>query len=397
VDITEIDWLRSTEGRDATAHAHDLLAEMGELPAQRRLGESFGRPRARALVTLVEGRGVAATKFADSPALFCDRESAEQASGDVVARHTAARFAGFQRIVDLGCGFGGDTLALAEHAEVVAVDHDPVRLAMLDANAEQRGLSARITTAEREIEQWEPSAEAAADAAVEAVWLDPSRRDTRGRRFDPEQWSPPLSVALRIAGQYGAAGIKLAPGIDLDALPDGEVEFISLDGRLVEAVLWLGSVAGVARRATVLPAAESLSGEPDEGATAIDDPTHFFYDPDPTVGRASLIDVLAARLDAHKLSEQVAYLSADARVSTAFARRFRIHAWLPFSERRLYEQLMAMGTGRVEVMRRASPVDTNALERRLNEALSGGADVMTVALTMLRDERVALILERERD
>ncbi|HJM75017.1 MAG TPA: class I SAM-dependent methyltransferase [Dehalococcoidia bacterium] len=397
MDVTDIAWLRSTEGREATVRAHDLLSEMGELPAQQRLGESFGRPHARALVALVEGREVAASKFADAPALFCDRESAEQASGDVVARHTAARFASFARVADLGCSFGGDAFALAEHAEVVAIDRDPARLAMLDANAEQRGLSARITTVEADVEQWEQPAAGAADAPVEAVWLDPSRRDTRGRRFDPEQWSPPLSVALRIAAQYGAVGIKLAPGIDLDALPDGEVEFVSLDGRLMEAVLWLGSLAGVARRATVLPAGESLSGEPDDGSTTIADPTHFFYDPDPTVGRASLIDVLAARLGARKLSEQVAYLSADERLSTPFARRFRIHAWLPFSERRLYQQLMAMGAGRVEVMRRASPIDTNALERRLNEALSGGADVMTVALTTLREERVALILERERD
>lgn len=397
MDITDIDWLRSTEGREATAHATALLAEMGELPAQQRLGEAHGRPHARALVALVEGREIAAAKFADAPALFCDRESAEQASGELVARHTAARFAAFGRVADLGCGFGGDTLALAEQTRVVAVDHDPVRLAMLEANAELRGLSARIATAEREIEQWEPAPETEAGEPVEAVWIDPSRRDTRGRRFDPEQWSPPLSVALRVAAEYGAAGIKLAPGIDPDALPDGELEFISLDGRLVEAVLWLGSLAGVARRATVLPAAESLSGEPDSGETAVDDPTHFFYDPDPAVGRASLIDVLAARLGAHKLSEQVAYLSADKRVITPFARRFRIHAWLPFSERRLYEQLQAMGASRVEVMRRASPVDTNALERRLNEALSGGDDVMTVALTLLREQRVALILERERD
>ena len=146
-----------------------------------------------------------------------------------------------------------------------------------------------------------------------------------------------------------------------------------------------------------VPAGESLAGEPDSAATAVGDPTHFFYDPDPAVGRASLIDVLAERLDAHKLNEQVAYLIADERISTPFARRFRILAWLPFSERRLYEQLQAMGASRVEVMRRASPVDTNALERRLNEALAGGDDVMTVALTLLHEQRVALVLERERD
>lgn len=399
MDVTDIDWLRSTEGGEAIARADELLAAMAELSAQRRLGEAYGRPHARALVALVEGRKIAAAKFADAPALFCDRESAQQASGEVVARHTAARFAAFDRVADLGCGFGGDTLALAEHAQVVAVDRDPVRLAMLEANAELRGSSARIESHEAEIEQWQAASDEGgkADEPVEAVWIDPSRRDTRGRRFDPEQWSPPLSVALRVAAQYDAAGIKLAPGIDLDALPEGEVEFISLDGRLVEAVLWLGSLAGVPRRATVLPAGESLSGEPDSAATAVGDPTHFFYDPDPAVGRASLIDVLAERLDAHKLNEQVAYLIADQRISTPFARRFRILAWLPFSERRLYEQLQAMGASRVEVMRRASPVDTNALERRLNEALAGGDDVMTVALTLLHEQRVALVLERERD
>jgi SAM-dependent methyltransferase len=397
VDVTDVVWIRSTEGREAVIRATELLAEMGELPAQQRLGDAYGRPHARALVALVEGREAAAKKFVDAPALFCDRESAEQASGDVVARYTAARFAGFDRVADLGCGFGGDTLALADHAQVVAVDHDTARLAMLEANAELRDLSTRITRSEGEIEQWERPDDFDGDAAVEAVWIDPSRRDTRGRRFDPEQWSPPLSTVLRIAAQYPAAGIKLAPGIDVDLLPEGEVEFISLDGRLVEAVLWLGTLAGVPRRATVLPEAVSLSGEPDSGTTPVDDPTHFFYDPDPAVGRASLIDLLATSLNAHKLSEPVAYLVADERISTPFARRFRIHAWLPFSERRLYEQLQAMGASRVEVMRRASPVDTNALERRLNEALAGGADVMTVALTMLREQRVALILERERD
>lgn len=393
MDAADVEWLRSDEGLAATDEAASLLAEMDELPTQRRLGERYSRVQARALVALVAGRRSAAGKFADAASLFCDRASAEQASGDVAAAHTALRFAAFDRVADLGCGIGGDTLALARHAHVEAVDRDTGRLAMLAANAAVRGVTERVEASEGDIEQWAPG------PALQALWIDPSRRDERGRRFDPEQWAPPLSTALRLAASVPAAGIKLAPGIDVDAVPaEAELEFVSVDGRLVEAVLWLGSLVTAPRRATVLPAGATIEGEPDRGATEIAEPSHFFYDPDPGVGRASLIDVLASRLGARKLDERVAYLTAEERLNTPFARRFRVLAWLPHSERRLYEQLRAMGAGRVEVMRRASPIDTNALERRLNEALGhGSGDVMTVALTRLQGRQIALVLERERD
>ena len=48
-------------------------------------------------------------------------------------------------------------------------------------------------------------------------------------------------------------------------------------------------------------------------------------------------------------------------------------------------------------MRRGSPVETNALERRLNAALPGGLPVLTVALTRVAGEHTAIVCERERD
>ena len=399
MDVTDIDWLRSAEGIAATERAATLLAEGGELAAQRRLGDAHGRAHARALVALIEGRGTASAKFADADVLFCDRESAEQASSDVVANQTAARFTSFERVADLGSGMGGDTLALARHTDVTAVDRDPTRLAMLRANADVRGIAGCITATESEIEGW--SAE-----GVDAIWIDPARRDARGRSFDPERWSPPLSHAIALAQSVPAAGIKLAPGIDSADLPldaaDTELEFISLDGRLVEAVLWLGALATSPRRATILSSAipapvESLDGEPDTGATEIGEPGTYLYDPDPGIGRASLIDALAARIGGRKLNELVAYLTADEQIASPFVRRFRIHEWMAFSERTLIERLRALGANRVDVMRRASPVDTNALERRINAALGGGPTLLTVALTLVGEQRVALIVERERD
>jgi hypothetical protein len=82
---------------------------------------------------------------------------------------------------------------------------------------------------------------------------------------------------------------------------------------------------------------------------------------------------------------------------TPFARRFGIVAWLPFSESRLVEACRAAGAARVEVMRRASPVETNELEARVNALLPGGAgEVLTVALTRVGTEHVAILARRER-
>ena len=57
--------------------------------------------------------------------MWFERTGLEQATAEPVARHKARRFAGrTATVIDLCCGIGGDTLALADWAEVVAVDLD---------------------------------------------------------------------------------------------------------------------------------------------------------------------------------------------------------------------------------------------------------------------------------
>ncbi|OLT16508.1 hypothetical protein BJF78_13855 [Pseudonocardia sp. CNS-139] len=57
--------------------------------------------------------------------MFFTRDGLEQSSAEVVARHTARRYAGAATVADLCCGIGGDLLALAAGSAVVAVDRDP--------------------------------------------------------------------------------------------------------------------------------------------------------------------------------------------------------------------------------------------------------------------------------
>jgi len=394
MNAQELTWLRSPPGIDATVQATSLLASgSDELRVIDQLRKTHEPHNARATLALALGRRTAATKFPDGGQLFCDRAAAEQASGELVATHSAKRFEGAARIADLGCGMGGDSLVLARHAPVVAVDSDPSHAAMTAANADVRGLADSVELRITNLEDFEPS------EGGELAWLDPDRRDSSGRVLNPERWSPPLGVAIQVARRFPGAGLKLAPGIERNLLPaDGEFEFVSLDGRMVEGLLWLGTLVSNRRQATILTSdgrISSIAGEPDAGEARIDQVGRYLLDPDPAVGRAQLVGSLAADLQAWQLDARLAYLSSDEPVATPFARRFRVIETLPFSERQLLERLRALDAVRIEVMRRGSPVDTNALETRLGSQLDGSR-VFTVALTRVGGGHIAIICERER-
>ena len=215
MDSGDIAWLLTPEGARATQQARaNLDAGVLAHTIADRLRGTYSAAQSRAALALVAGRNSAAAKFEDADRLIFDREAAEQATAEPVARWTARRFEGARLIADLGCGAGGDALALAGVAHVLAVDRDPSRVAMARANAELRGLTARLDV--RVGDALDPL-----PPEVDAVWLDPARRDEGGRTLDPDAWSPPLSEALRVASTVARAGIKAAPGIDLVYAPEG--------------------------------------------------------------------------------------------------------------------------------------------------------------------------------
>ncbi len=389
----EIDWLQTVEGTAAAQTASELLANGNDqLRAIEALRRSLSPEQARAALGVTLGRAVASSKFEDAERLFCDREAAEQTSHELVARHTAKRLSGAARVADLGCGMGGDLMELARNSEVVAVDRDPTRLAMAAANSAVRGLGDRSEFTAQDIGEF-------SSEGFDAGWFDPSRRDEHSRTLDPARWSPSLTDTLTYARLIPGAGIKLAPGIDRDLLPeDAELEFISLDGRLVAAILWLGTLAAGRYRATILTTrgTEAALSDEADAPPSVAPPGQYLYDPNPAVGRAQLIHRLAQDLEAWQLDARIAYLSSDSVASTVFARRFRIHASMPFSERGLLEALRGLDAGRVEVMKRGSAIETNELARRLDRQLDGER-VLTVALTRIGTAQTAIVCERERD
>jgi SAM-dependent methyltransferase len=326
-------------------------------------------------------------KFGGADRMFFTREALEQATSEPVARHRARRFARFGHVADLCCGIGGDALALAAAgARVEAVDSDPLRVAMTEANA------AALDSADR-VRGHVGDALTVPLSEVRAAFADPARRADGRRYLDPEDYTPPLS-ALRARFPAGfPLAVKIAPGVaqaDLRGL-GAEVEFVSLSGELKECVLWFGELRTTGRRATVLPSGDTLVAEPSREPRPHVSVEAFLYDPDPAVTRAGLVHDLAEQLDACPIDPQVQLLTSNRHAPTPFATAFAVEHVAPFHIRLLRDYLRERHVGRVTVIKRGSPADADDLLRKLR---LDGPHHRTVMLTRTDGSHTMIVCER---
>jgi hypothetical protein len=320
----------------------------------------FGAPLSAAAIELVLLRARAATKFSRAAAMYFTRDALEQATSEFVAQHRAKRYGGTEHVWDLCCGIGGDLLQLAaETSSISALDYDPLRLRMAECNAEVYRVRERIRFEQQDIVEWNPPPHA-------TIFFDPGRRHAGRRIHQPEMYQPPLSIVERWLPRADGIGVKVAPGIDYDALPTkpGEVEVISLRGEVKEAVLWFGRLARGGRMATLLPSGATLVGS-ETLHIPVTEPQAYLYEPDGAVIRAHLVEQLALELGATKIDEDIAFLSTPERVETPFARAFRVDDLMSFNLKRLRHWLRERGIGHVVVKKRGSPIDPQTLERQL--------------------------------
>jgi hypothetical protein len=386
MDLPTLELLLSPTGTAALAAAADLGPTLENFPALvDRLRKQFPDALARAALDTVLLRAKAGDKFTRSGAMVFDREALEMASGEAVAVHRAGRFAPYPVVADLCCGIGGDAIGLALGGRtIVAVDRDPVRLRMTQANLAAYGFGGTFGTGD---------ALTVPLPGATAAFADPGRRP-RGRRvLSVSDYEPSLAA---VRGRFPAGfplAVKVAPGVpwgDVRHLP-AEAEFVSLGGELKECVLWFGPLRTTAARATVLPGGHTLFRAGDEPPADIGPVREYVYDPDPAITRGRLVGVLAQRLGATQLDPEVAFLTADAFVPTPFAAAYRVGHVMPFHAKRVGEWLRANGVGRVTLVKRGSPVDADDLLKRWKLS---GAGHRAVLLTRADGDHVAIVGER---
>jgi THUMP domain-containing protein/RNA cap guanine-N2 methyltransferase len=380
--------LLTSAGQASLADAAALApSETGFLTAFEKLRKRHAPALARAALETVLLRSRARAKFAAADRMYFTREALEQATGDLAARHRARRFTPFGVAADLCCGIGGDSLALAAAGLVVhAVDKDPLRLAMAEANALSLGLANRITFHLGDTL-------AMPLPPVHAAFADPARRTPARRHLNPEEYEPPLSaLRARFAPDFPLA-IKIAPGVawkDVEHL-GAEVEFVSVGGELKECVLWFGNLRRAARRATLLPSEATLAADDVSPLPAVVPPGAYLFDPDPAVVRAGLAGQLATELRLSPIDRAVMLFAADEPIDSPFVAVYRIELAARFNAAALRDHLRARGVGRVTIVKRGSPADANEVEKKLK--LVGSAH-RAIVLTRAAGEQVMIVGQR---
>jgi len=362
------------------------------IPVATRLRQDFPPELVATAMAMHDLRVRARAKFERADELWFTRDGLEQATSEPIARHRAGRYVGHAAIVDLCCGIGGDLLALAScnpDAALVAVDRDPLHLRMAEFNAAVVGVRDRIRFVEAEVRS--------VDTHDAALFIDPARRTGAGRARSGES-EPPLDWCIAQAGDGRPVGIKFAPGIDHERIPDGwELETIALGFDLKEAVLWSPALANGARTATVIDGDRVAAMRETPGDTPIPrtpEPGDILLDPNPAVTRAGLVADFARWLDASMIDSRIAFLLVAGPVETAFARSWRVVASLPWHEREVKRVLRDLGAGPVDVRRRGLAGDVDAIAKRLR---GPGDRPFMVAMTRVMDQPWAIVCEEPID
>ncbi|WUD73694.1 methyltransferase domain-containing protein [Streptomyces sp. NBC_00510] len=373
VDLDAFSALLTDEGQSLLTSLRDY-DPAAELATATRLRRQHDAALVAAALTQARLRQRAAAKFGeDAYRMYFTPDGVEQSTRASVARHRAERFAalGVRRLADLCCGIGGDAVPLARAGvEVLAVDRSPLTCAVVRANAEALGLADLIEVRCADV------TETATDG-FDAVFADPARRGGRGRIFDPEAYSPPLSWAVAAARSAPLAAVKVAPGIPHEAVPeDAEAEWVSDHGDVKEAVLWFGTAPG-ARRATLLPSGATLpaAGLPDPQVRPVG---RWLYEPDGAVIRAHMVADVAAQVGGGLIDGTIAYVTSDEPHTTPYATAYEITDVLPFNLKRLKALLREREVGVLTVKKRGSAVEPEEVRRRVKPQ---GPHAATVFLT----------------
>jgi SAM-dependent methyltransferase len=349
------------------------------------LSRRYPTELARNALTIAILRREANRKFPFAEHMYLTRESLEQATAYEVSTYRAERYRSFRRLVDLGCSIGGDILALASVGPCLGVDIDLLRLNMARANLDAAGLAGRASFVQADLTQPLP---VEPDPGT-ALFFDPARRTGGRRATSIRRYQPALDIIHNWLPRFPALGVKISPGVKLEEVNDydAELEFISLRGDLKEAVLWFGPLKTARRRATLLPGWHTLicEREPD---LPVSEPRPFLYEPDPAVLRAGMVRCLGQELEAAQLDPEIAYLTADNKKPTPFARVWAVEDWFPFGMKRLRAYLRENDIGQIVVKKRGSPLQPEDLIRDLR--LKGEKE-RTIFLTQLRGRPIVIV------
>jgi hypothetical protein len=354
----------------------------------------------RAILEMAALRERAADKFPWPERLFFTAKGLEQATDWRLARYKAAT--AFHRLpgvsaFDLGCGIGGDLLALAMVGSTIAIERDSVSAEFARANLQNCWPYSR--TAQLHV-QSQVRCDDLTNIKLprDSFWhLDPDRRPVGARAVHWEWLEPGPAVIASLIQRQPNAVIKGAPAAPAPTteLGDYSREWVSTRRECRQQLLWLGALAEnqELHRATRIIDAETAALYPQRSSdmlrsTSIDDPWQpsvaysfqgrpgqtsettpiwgtYLYEPDPAVLAADLAGDLAQILCWTQLETSIPYFTSNILSLHPLWSSFRIEAVLPWRRERVKSLLRERQIGQLEIKKRGVPLDPAEVRQQL--------------------------------
>lgn len=379
--MASFDDILSPEGQAAIA----LASKLGDsLSAAAGLRKHFPPQLAAEAASQAELRAKAVTKFGQAAAdMFFTPDGLEQATRASVAAWRAGRFreAGIRHVLDLCCGIGADARSfVAAGLRVTGVEIDPKTAAFAAANvseadiicADANQVAAQLITPET------------------AVFIDPARRNTKGRSWRPADFRPSWDFVHRLLcdGLAQVVCVKLGPGLPRELIPaQAATTWVSDEGEMVEASLWRGIGEPASHTAVLLPEGVNVRSS---GLPLTPGPLgRYLWEPDPAILRAQATADVGA--NGRLVSDGVGYVTSDEKLNPQFGTLFEIDEVLDFNLKTLKAWVREHDIGVAEIKKRAVNIDPALLRRQLK--LRGSRSVTLVVTPTLMGAR-ALVVHR---
>jgi hypothetical protein len=330
---------------------------------------------------LIQARERAVGKLENATRLLADRVGVQQASSTQIAEHKAKRFISDSPILDLCCGIGSDLRALP--MQTVGVEIDPLRCTMACFNSGKKTICENVLSTEIQRET--------------LVHIDPSRRSSTQRLHSLEAMEPNIEELSGIVASCAGGCIKVSPAVNTEDLESFEstyeLEYIEENGRVVQGLIWFGTLAYNAGQvtATSMTLGTSVTGTPDYPSFN-STPQGWVLEPNPALERARLHGTVGNQISATELAPNLGLLCANTNPCSPWFTPFEIITTTPLRIEKVAKQLREEGCTQVEVKTRGKTIDPNEWQNKLSSKSSG--PLLTIFALRIGKKRVAVITRR---
>lgn len=359
--------------------------------------EASLRSKISAASSIIELREKAQDKFSLASKMFFTSLSLEQSSSEKISDYIASRFNASGKVVDLGCGIGGNLLSLAKRCEsLVALDENEIVLEMARLNSLVYKQEDKIEFLNLKVEDFIESEKM---KNVSAVFLDPARdREGKTKTRSILNSRPNLLEILPVIFKTTEnVAVKISPAFDwqeISLLPlEPEVEVISENNSCKMAILWFGDLKKSKKSLACFRKEGDyfFSSNENYGEFFADIEfkiPKFLFEPDKAFIKSGLSEEWARKNNLKKIDSFGRYLSSDHKISGP-GRILESIFLKELSLRDLKKELSLLKIDRAEISAKNHFLKPDEIRKKL-KIKEGGEHVIIMIETAKEEKKIFL-------